>query len=111
MDRLYFAEGSLPLDRLDPGKVSRKVKAFGEKTMMVEVYFEGGAVGSAHSHPHEQLSYCLEGSFEFTIGEERFVLSVGDSVLIPGGARHGVLCLSKGRLLDFFSPPREDFLR
>ena len=32
MDRLYFAEGSLPLDRLDPGKVSRKVKAFGEKT-------------------------------------------------------------------------------
>ena len=110
MDRLYFAEQALPRDDIDPGKVSRKVKAYGERTMMAEVYFEKGAAGATHSHPHEQLSYCLEGSFDFSIGDSRYILDVGDSVLIPGGTAHGVLCRSTGRLLDMFSPPRKDFL-
>ncbi|MCX7027860.1 MAG: cupin domain-containing protein [Spirochaetes bacterium] len=110
MGKLYFADEAARLDTIDPGKVTRKVKAHGEKTMMVEVYFEQGAEGSLHRHEHEQLSYCLEGVFDFLIGEATYSVKPGDSVLIPSGQIHGVLCLSTGRLLDIFSPPRKEFL-
>ncbi|HEY9053860.1 MAG TPA: cupin domain-containing protein [Rectinemataceae bacterium] len=110
MDKILFAEADARLDTIVPGKVTRKIKAYGQKTMMVEVYFETDAVGSEHSHPHEQLSYCLEGEFEFRISGKAMKVGVGDTILVPGGAAHGVTCLKKGRLLDVFSPPREDFL-
>ncbi len=110
MDGLFFPESETRLDIIDPGKVTRRVKAYGTSLMMVEVYFEAGSEGAPHSHPHEQISYCLEGEFEFFIGERTFRLRQADSIVIPGGSRHGTKCLVKGRLLDAFSPPREDFL-
>jgi len=110
MERIFFPDGAIALDILEPGRVSRKVRAHGEKTMIVEVRFETGSEGAAHEHPHEQLSFCLEGTFDFFIGADTYRMSPGDSILIPGGSRHGVKCLAKGRLLDVFSPPREDFL-
>lgn len=110
MDSKVFLEGAMRLDTLNPGKVTRKIKAFGEKLMFVEVYFETGASGARHDHPHEQLTYCLDGEFEFTAGQKVSRLAAGDSILVPGGLAHEVKCLSKGRLLDAFSPPREDFL-
>jgi quercetin dioxygenase-like cupin family protein len=110
MSGLFFADADMRLDTIEASKVSRKIKAFGEKTMMVEVYFEKGAIGAPHEHPHEQLSYCLQGSFDFDVGTLKYRLEAGDSILIPSGSIHGVLCRDKGRLLDMFSPPREDFL-
>ncbi|HCO47972.1 MAG TPA: cupin domain-containing protein [Spirochaetaceae bacterium] len=110
MDGIFFSDESRKLDIIEPGLVSRKVKAYGEKSMVVEVYFETGAEGAAHSHPHEQISYCLDGSFDYYVGETHYVLKSGDSILVEGGARHGTKCLGSGRLLDVFSPPREDFL-
>ncbi len=78
--------------------------------MIVEVTFAAGAVGAEHAHSHEQATYCLAGEFQFSVLGETRVLRPGDSVLIPAGARHGTVCVSAGRLLDCFSPPREDFL-
>lgn len=110
MKASVFRDADARLDTLVPGAVTRKIRAYGERLMFVEVYFEGGASGAMHDHPHEQLTYCLEGEFEFTAGDLVEHLRVGDSILIPGGMRHGVRCLARGRLLDSFSPPREDFL-
>jgi quercetin dioxygenase-like cupin family protein len=110
MARFFFGEAEIEREILDAGKLSRKIKAHGEKSMMVEVYFAKNAIGAFHSHPHEQLTYCLEGSFDFTLGNASYRLETGDSLLIPPGMGHGVTCLAEGRLLDMFSPPREDFL-
>ncbi|MDD3820877.1 MAG: cupin domain-containing protein [Spirochaetales bacterium] len=110
MEKLFFPEKDGNIDIIEAGSLSRMIKAYGEKTMMVEVYFETGARGTAHAHPHEQLSYCLEGEFDFFIEGESRSIKVGDTVLIPGGRHHGVFCRAKGRLLDVFSPPRKDFL-
>lgn len=58
----------------DLGKgVSRKILAYDKNLMTVEVFFEEGAVGEMHSHPHEQITYVLEGKFEFTIGGENIL--------------------------------------
>ncbi len=111
MESLFFPDGDIESETVDPGKVTRKVRARGGKLMLVEVSFASGGVGAEHEHPHDQATYCLAGEFRFAIGAETRTLLPGDSVFIPGGRRHGTLCVSEGRLLDTFSPQREDFLK
>ncbi|GGG00034.1 hypothetical protein GCM10010916_16590 [Paenibacillus abyssi] len=53
-------------ENAEPG-VKRKIFAPGERLMMMEVHFEAGAEGYLHSHPHEQMSYCLKGKIQFVI--------------------------------------------
>ncbi|NMO97042.1 cupin domain-containing protein [Paenibacillus lemnae] len=80
--------------------------------MMMEVHFAKGAEGYEHSHPHEQMSYCLRGSFEFRIDGKAYTISAGDSIAIPSQAKHGVTALEEdSALLDAFTPIREDLLK
>ncbi|XEC93371.1 cupin domain-containing protein [Paenibacillus tarimensis] len=93
----------------EPG-VKRKIFAPGKELMMMEVHFEEGAEGYQHSHPHEQFSYCLKGKIEFTIDGVVQLLHEGETIAIPGGARHGVKALEPSILLDAFTPLRKDLL-
>ena len=64
-----------------------------------------------HSHPHEQITYVEEGELYFFIGEERLLLKKGDIVSIPSETSHCIQNISTFvRLIDSFSPIREDFL-
>ncbi len=90
--------------------LSRKILAYAENIMSVEVYFETGAVGPLHSHPHEQLTYVLSGEFEFTIGDEKKIVKAGDTLYKEPNIIHGCVCLEKGALLDNFTPMRKDFV-
>lgn len=91
--------------------VKRKILGHGGTMMMVEVVFEKGAIGAAHTHVHEQVSYIVEGSFEFTIDGDTQVVRKGDSMYIPSNANHGTTALEEGSIiLDVFTPQREDFL-
>ena len=92
-----------------PGVV-RKVLAYCGELMCVENRFEVGAVAAMHSHPHTQIAYIAEGSFEFTVGGETKRVRRGDSLLAPGGVPHGCACLEEGAVLDIFTPMREDFV-
>ncbi|MBD2866159.1 cupin domain-containing protein [Paenibacillus oceani] len=94
----------------EPG-VKRKIFEPGQALMMMEVHFEEGAEGYVHSHPHEQMSYCLKGTIEFTIDGQKTVIRAGDTIIIPGGAKHGVKALEPSALLDAFTPLRDDLLK
>lgn len=97
-------------ENAEPG-VRRRILNAGETLMMMEVHFEQGAEGYEHSHPHEQMSYCLQGSFLFRIDGTEQRLSQGETVVIPSGAKHGVTALEEGSaLLDTFTPLRLDLL-
>jgi quercetin dioxygenase-like cupin family protein len=65
-----------------------------------------------HSHPHEQTSYIAEGEILFFLEDETPEhLRPGDMFYVPSGKRHCIQLLSKtARLVDSFSPVREDFL-
>jgi quercetin dioxygenase-like cupin family protein len=106
----YFFNNDILIEDLGNG-IKRRILAFHENLMMVEVFFEEGAVGEMHSHPHEQITYVLEGEFEFTIGEKTKIVKAGDSMYKQPHIPHGTVCLKKGKLLDVFSPHREDFLK
>ena len=93
------------------GGVSRKILAQDTEMMAVEVKFEKGAVGAVHTHPHVQISYVLEGKFEFELDGVKTVISKGDTYYTKPNAPHGVICLEAGTLLDVFTPRRDDFLK
>lgn len=96
-------------EQAEPG-VTRKIHEPGAQLMMMEVLFEEGAEGFAHSHPHEQLTYCLEGKLAFHIDGKEIIVEEGNSLRIPSNAIHGVKALTKSKLLDVFTPLREDLL-
>ncbi|QIM68017.1 cupin domain-containing protein [Basfia succiniciproducens] len=107
---MFVYNREIPLDDLGGG-VQRKILAYSENIMSVEVHFEKGAIGSLHSHSHEQLTYVLSGSFEFTIGDETKIVNAGDVLYKQPNVMHGCVCLEKGVLLDTFTPMRKDFIK
>lgn len=110
MDEKEFFQ-SLKMDwEVLGGGVSRQIMGYDDKIMLVKVKFEKDAVGSPHQHYHSQTSYVAEGVFEVTIGDQKQVLTSGDSFYIPPNIMHGALCIEAGILIDVFSPVREDFL-
>ena len=65
-----------------------------------------------HSHPHEQITYVAEGELFLFLGEEKHQLSPGDVFLVPPDLPHCIQTISAHvRLIDCFSPIREDFLK
>ncbi len=107
---MFVYNNDVKLEDLGEG-VSRKIMAYSDNVMSVEVYFEEGAVGAMHNHPHEQITYVLSGEFEFTIGDETKVVKAGDALYKVPNIMHGCVCLKKGVLLDTFAPMREDFVK
>ena len=84
--------------------------AAGDNIMLSVVEFGPHAVVEAHSHPHEQMGFLLEGELTFTIGGETRLVKAGQMWRIPGGVEHRVVAGDKpAKALDVFHPVREDY--
>jgi quercetin dioxygenase-like cupin family protein len=65
-----------------------------------------------HSHPHEQVSYVAEGEILLVMDDQQTRLGTGDLFLVPSGKPHSIQQLTEHvRLVDCFTPIREDFLK
>jgi quercetin dioxygenase-like cupin family protein len=80
-----------------------------ERTTVGEVHLKANTDVPMHQHPHEQVTYVLEGRFEFTVGDETTILEAGMAALIPGNVMHGGRTLTACRVFDLFAPVREDY--
>ena len=75
------------------------------------VWWSGAGVHvEPHSHANEQIVSMLKGKMEFRFGSEQRVCGLGDVVVIPGGAEHEAWFREESEAIDFFAPPRNDFL-
>lgn len=90
-----------------PGYFGRFVH--GEKITLSIVDIKKGSPLPEHRHPHEQVTFILEGELEMIIGGEKMVLTAGTSHVIPGNTPHSAIALTDCRVLDAFSPVREDY--
>ena len=63
-----------------------------------------------HDHHHEQVVNVLEGEFELIVDGVRHILSPGMVVTIPSHARHSGTAITDCKILDIFSPVREDYV-
>ncbi len=99
-------------EREDAGQgVARKILARGGELMMVQVFFEKGAVGAIHAHPHQQVSYVESGAFELEMDGTKEIVRAGDTFYVPSAVPHGVVALEPSVILDIFTPQRQDFLK
>lgn len=92
---------------LFPGVVGHY--AHSERFTIGEVELIAGAIVPTHQHLHAQLSYVVSGQVEFTIGEDTRILATGDCALIPGNMPHSIRAITAARVLDTFTPPRDDY--
>lgn len=83
-----------------------------EQMMLAHVYLKKGCIVPQHSHHNEQLTYILEGSLKFWIGEEmrEEIVSAGEVLVIPSNVLHKAEALEDTLDVDIFSPPRQDWI-
>ncbi|SUW08634.1 cupin 2, conserved barrel domain-containing protein [Brachyspira pilosicoli] len=90
--------------------LKRKILAYSDNLMTVYMEFDEGAIAETHSHDkHEQITYIIDGEFEFIINGEKYLCKTGDSMHFDKNISHGCKCIKKGKLLDTFTPKRQDF--
>lgn len=85
----------------------------GDRMMLAQVFLKKGCIVPKHHHDNEQLTYILEGSLRFKIGEDQakeVTVSAGEVLYIPSNVPHEALALEDTLDIDVFSPPRADWL-
>ncbi len=105
----FFSESDLPAKQLLDGITVKAIS--GDNTMMTFFEFEEDAVIPSHRHPHEQITYVLEGELEFTVGEDTKILGKGEGVVISSNQEHRAKVLkAPAKAVDAWYPLREDYL-
>jgi quercetin dioxygenase-like cupin family protein len=63
-----------------------------------------------HRHVHEQIVHILEGRMKLIVEGTPHELTTGDSFYLASNVSHGVETIEDTRVLDTFSPPRNEYL-
>lgn len=82
----------------------------GQTIMSMKIEFQNGAVGAAHSHPHEQITHVISGRLAMTLNVERREIGPGEQIVVPGDVVHEVEALEDTLILEVFTPLREALL-
>jgi quercetin dioxygenase-like cupin family protein len=71
------------------------------------------AVGSKmpeHQHPQEQIVHLVSGRMKLIVNGTSHEMASGDSFYLASNVPHGVETLEETRVIDTFSPPRDEYL-
>ena len=101
-------------DTVKPGVRRRLIHT--DQLMTAVIDFENGPWDQPdpfHNHIHEQVTYVAEGEIIFFCeGEEEQRLVAGDMFSVPSGKEHTIQLMSAtAKLIDSFTPIREEFLK
>jgi unsaturated pyranuronate lyase len=98
-----------PTIEICPG-ITRRTVAHGKTMYQMLATLAAGSRMPAHSHPQEQIVHILEGKMRLIVDGVPHELSTGDSFYLASNVPHGVETISATRVLDTFSPPRDEYL-
>lgn len=73
-----------------PGQVVSKTLVQNEKVSMTLFSFDKGEEISSHAAGGDAMVTVLEGTGRFTVGEDVFLLHVGETLIMPKGIPHAV---------------------
>jgi len=92
-----------------PG-IKRQTVANGKTMYQMLATLEAGSKMPAHQHSQEQIVHILSGRMKLIVDGTAHELKAGDSHYLPSNVSHGVETIEETRVLDTFSPPREEYL-
>jgi quercetin dioxygenase-like cupin family protein len=110
-DVTFYRWEEMPKEKVSPMLERRLIT--GERTMLAHVYLKKGCIVPRHQHENEQLTYILDGSLKFWIGEDEkkvMVIRSGEVLHIPSMVWHKAEALEDTLDVDIFTPPRQDWL-
>lgn len=84
--------------------------AHGSESMVTKMLYKKGDNPPTHSHPNEQSGYVISGKYRIIIDNTTSEIGPGDSYSIPRDVDHSLEIIEPGEILDFFSPPRKEYL-
>jgi quercetin dioxygenase-like cupin family protein len=103
----FFKADDLPVTEMMEGVWRRAV--YLDNVMLTFFDFEPGRVIPEHAHPHEQISFVLEGEMVFTLDGETRTLQAGEGATVPPNVPHGATFPGPARVVDAWHPVREDY--
>jgi quercetin dioxygenase-like cupin family protein len=105
----HLSFNTMPVEQLNP-LIDRQF-VYGERAMLARIILRKGALVPRHSHENEQITYILEGSLRFTMGDGRIItVGSGGLLVIPSNMPHQAEALEDTVDLDVFTPPRADWI-
>ena len=105
---MYLKElKDIPTKETFPGYTGR----FIHTETMTFAYWDvkAGSAAPEHAHIHEQVAQVLEGKFLLTVDGNPIELEQGKMIVIPSNVKHSGIAITDCKLLDVFSPVREDY--
>lgn len=82
----------------------------GTESMVTKMLYKKEDNPLLHKHPNEQSGYVISGQYKIVIDSIGREIGPGDSYSIPRDIEHSIEIIEPGEVLDFFSPPRKDYL-
>jgi quercetin dioxygenase-like cupin family protein len=82
----------------------------GPESMVTKMLYKKGDNPPLHKHPNEQSGYVISGKYKIIFGDNGQLIGPGDSYSIPRDTEHRIEIIEPGEVIDFFSPPRKDYL-
>jgi quercetin dioxygenase-like cupin family protein len=98
-----------PWIEICPG-IKRQTTTSGKTMYQMQAKLDAGSKMPEHRHPQEQLVYILSGRMKLIVEGRAHELQTGDSFYLAGNVPHGVETMEETRVLDTFSPPRDEYL-
>lgn len=98
-----------PLIKICPG-IQRQTLTSGKSMYQMLAFLEAGSKMPAHQHPQEQIVHILSGRMKLIVEGTPHELKAGDSFYLAGNVPHGVETIEETRVVDTFSPPRDEYL-
>ena len=83
--------------------------AHGDSSSLGYVELKEGSKVPMHSHINEQITYIIEGQLDMMIGGNHFSLTEGMYHVIPSNVLHSAVAITDCKVIDAFSPAREDY--
>ena len=114
---LQLLQVSLPLSmkndnpwiEICPG-IKRQTASSGKSMYQMTARLDAGSKMPEHHHPQEQIVHILSGRMRLIVDGKPHELSTGDSFYLASHVPHGVETIEETRVLDTFSPPRDEYL-
>lgn len=81
------------------GRVISRTLAQGRAMSVTLFAFARGEEISTHSSSGDAMVYLLDGQAEVVVGQEKFVLKKGQTIVMPANVPHGLTAIEKFKML------------
>jgi quercetin dioxygenase-like cupin family protein len=97
----------IPGKEFIPGFTGRFVHGVQSTLSFVDI--KKGSRLPEHKHVHEQITHIVSGELEMIIGGEKYLFTAGTVHVIPSNVPHSAHAITDCKVIDAFSPARDDY--